>query len=300
MKWTEALVVDVLREAYLPTEGTQEMDEWALLTQVPLRSPEGWNERTIDLLAVRCWSSGKGHQRIAFEVKTSRPDYRNETDTKRAPAEVSAHLCSYAAPAGIIEPATLPPGWGLVEVFEERAHRRHALGFRAAWVVRPKLRTPTCDLDYLVSAGFRRASRAEDSIRTGEVPAAEYARMQQEVTSLRGIADRAQAAARRETERAKLARSELLGRSGPLECADCGKAITWKQGGSMDSTWTHVNPRQNDGPCTTIRQEKDRRQREAETGAAYGWGMPGPVEPVEIRAARLAEEQENQAQEAAS
>jgi hypothetical protein len=300
MKWTEGLVLDVLRETYLAADPQTLLDEWALLTHVPLRDPEAaGNERIIDALAVRCWSSGKGHQRIAFEVKVSRPDFRNETPEKRAPAEASAHLCTYVAPAGLLRPDEMPPGWGLVEVYEEPASRARALGMRAVWAKRPTNRTPTCDLDYLVSAGFRRASRAEEKIRTGEVPAAEYARMQQELTSLDGITRRAQATARREAARANAARGELLAASGPLECADCGAAVTWKRGGALDMQWTHVDPA-HERACLADRKEKDRRRREAETGAEYAWGMAGPIEPIQIREQRLAEERENEAQEAAS
>lgn len=311
-KWTEALVLDALREAYLVPEGTQALDEWALLTQVPLRclTPEGEaaaavggkvyahhvNERTIDALLVRCWSGGKGFERIAFEVKTSRADYRNETPEKRAPAEASAHLCAYATPAGLIDPAELPPGWGLVEVYEDKAARSNALGLRAAWRKKPKLREPTCDLDYLVTAGFRRASRAEESIRTGAVPEAEYARMLREVTSLRGIADRAQTTARREMQRAKMARSELLSLDGATECADCEQPITWKRGGQQDSQWTHNDPAHTK-PCRDARAEADRLSREREFGSEYQWGIPGAVEPRIIREARRAAED---AQEAAS
>lgn len=300
MKWTEGLVLDVLRETYLATDPQTLLDEWALLTHVPLRDPEAsGNERIIDALAVRCWSSGKGFQRIAFEVKVSRPDFRNETPEKRAPAEASAHLCAYVAPVGLLRPDEMPPGWGLVEVYEEPGHRDRALGRRSAWAKRPTNRTPTCNLDYLVSAGFRRASRAEEKIRTGDVPAAEYARMQEQVTSLEGIADRALASARRETTRAKAARSELLAAAGPLDCADCREAVTWKRGGPSDASWVHAN-KAHDAACTRIRQETDRKQREADSGAEYAWGLAGPVEPIQIREQRLAEEQENQAQEAAS
>lgn len=315
MKWTEALVLDVLRETFLVRDPQTQMDEWAMLSHVPLRclTEEGRqaraagkqltsahvNERIIDALLVRCWGGGKGHERIAFEVKVSRPDYKNETPEKRAPAEASAHLCAYVVPAGLITPGELPEGWGLVEVYEDRADRKHALGWRATWTVKPRRRTPRIDLDYLVSAGFRRASRAEEKIRTGVVPAAEYARMQEKVTSLEGIADRALASARRETTRAKAARSELLAAAGPLDCADCHQAVTWKRGGPVDASWAHTN-KAHDATCTKIRQEIDRKQREADTGAEYMWGLAGPIEPVQIRQQRLAEEQENQAQEAAS
>lgn len=297
MKWTEAAVIERLREAYVVNEDSRVtkavMDEWALLTHVPLR--DGNNERIIDAFAVRCWGGGKkGHERLAFEVKVSRADYRNETPEKRAPAEVSAHRCAYVVPAGLIQPTELPSGWGLIEVYETRQDRpaaSRALGPRAAWRKYADLRQPTCDLDYLVSAGLRRASRAEQSIREGDVPAAEVARMRAEVESMSGVVLRAQDAVRREQRRARVARSELLALAGDQECADCGNKLQWKLGGEHSSTWSHVDKGQ-DGRCYEIRAEKDRLRKEAETGSQYRWGLPAPAEPKALRERRLAEQNE--------
>lgn len=296
MKWTEALVLDVIREAYLVPDPHTQMDEWAMLTQVPLREPGGRNERIIDALLVRCWSGGKGFQRVAFEVKVSRPDYKNETDEKRAPAEASAHLCAYAAPAGLIDPATLPPGWGLVEVYEtsvEKQTERKApyFGGRGAWRVLPARRTPTCDLDYLATAGFRRASRAEEAIRTGSVPEAEVARLRHENDQMHGLVTTAKAGRLKAEHRAKQARSELLALlEGDQTCADCDQKLTWKHGGPNDSQWSHVQA-QHDKPCEAARREVDRIRREAATGAAYSWGLAGPPEPKVLRERRLADQQ---------
>lgn len=294
MKWTEAAVIERLREAYLLPEGSQAMDEWAMLTQVPLRLPDGTNERIIDALAVRCWGSGKGHERLAFEVKVSRADYGNETPEKRAPAELSAHRCSYVVPAGLIRPDELPAGWGLVEVYENRADRpptSRPLGSRALWRKYAVRREPTCDLDYLVSAGFRRASRAEEAIRHGDLPEAEVARLRHENDSMHGMLSRAKDAQRREVQRAKSARSELLAiLEGDQSCADCGELLTWKRGGNRDSEWTHLNKTHNE-PCRIVRAEADRRRKEAETGSQYGWGFADPPEPRVLRERRLAEQE---------
>jgi hypothetical protein len=297
MKWTEALVLDAIRATYLAPDGPQMTEEWAMLTQVPLRClrPSGEaalaagrklhaqdvEERTIDAFVVRCLASEHGFERLAIEVKVSAADYRSETDAKRAPAEASAHRCAYAAPAGLIDPATLPTGWGLIEVSETAP--------RTVWRRRAVRRVPTCDLDYLASAGFRRASRAEESIRAGDVPAAEVARLRDENDKLTGMLRRAKAAVLREEQRAKLARSELLGLDGAQECADCGGAVTWKRGGPTDSTWTHVD-RGQEGRCYEARAEADRLRREARTGAAYSWGFASSVEPKVFRNHRLAAE----------
>lgn len=297
MKWTEALVLDVLYETYLLAEDSQAMDEWALLSHVPLRCPEGsgTNERIIDALAVRCWGGGPGHRRIAFEIKVSRQDFRNESDAKRAPAEASAHLCTYVTPAGLLDAGEIPPGWGLLEVFEtagEIGLEPNRLGRRAVWRKKPKTRTPVCDLDYLVSAGFRRASRAEREIRLGELPAAEVVQLRREVERLQGIASRAQDGRRTQEQRAKIARSELLAAVGKddLVCADCGQPITWHLAGVNSSQWSHTNTA-HDKPCNATRAEADRRRKEAQTGAKYGWGFAPPIEPKVFRDQRIADQQ---------
>lgn len=299
MKWTEAEVIERLREAYLVSEDTRitkaVMDEWSLLDHVPLRMPDGTNERIIDVLAVRCWSGGKqGNERIAFEVKVSRSDYRNETPEKRAPAEVSAHRCVYVVPAGLIQPAELPPGWGLVEVYENRTDRpptSRPLGGRALWRKYADRRDPTCDLDYLVAAGFRRASRAEQAIREGEIPAAEVARLRHENDSMHGIISRTKATQRREEHRAKAARSELIAvLDGDQTCADCPGRLTWQRGGAQDSQWVHIDKSHEDS-CRAVRAEADRRRKEAETGSKYSWGFAPPPEPRVLRERRLAEQE---------
>lgn len=307
MKWTEASVIDALRETFLPGHPESEAyDEWALLTQVPLRTPKpgergrgpwaagkwGQNERTIDVLLVRNWASGIGFDRLAVEVKVSKADYRNETDEKRAPAWASAHRCCYAAPAGLIDPKTLPPGWGLIEVHEQPVTEGRTVGFhisRCTWRATATRHPPAADLDYLISAGFRRASRAEDRIRRGADAAAEVASLRDEVARMYGVVERAEAARRREMGRAKAARAELLAMEGMQECADCGQPVTFKRAGSGASTWAHLN-REAEQACLQARMEADRLRRERERGAAYMWGTAGPVEPVALR--RWAEQQE--------
>lgn len=299
MKWTEALVVDALRETFLPETSNLDAEEWAMLTQVPLRSPRQgevpaavggkWalNERTIDVLLVRNWAGGTGHERLAIEVKVSLADYRNETDLKRAPAYASAHRCCYAAPAGLIDPDTLPYGWGLIEVHEDtQDHGRTVGSFRSRclWRKTAGRHLPTAEPDYLISAGFRRASRAEERIRRGESEAAEVARLRDETERLHQRLHRAEVAVRRERDRAKAARGLLLAIEGMQECADCERKVTYKRGGHADGTWQHVEPGA-DAACHEARKEADRLRREAATGTTYAWGFPGPVEPRAVREA---------------
>lgn len=290
LKWTEALVTDALREFFLPGHDRLDNEEWAFLTQVPLRcarpgyTPEEqsyWttNQRTIDVLLVRNWSGGRhGHERLAIEVKVAKADYRNETDVKRAPAEASAHRCAYAAPAGLIDPDTLPEGWGLLEVSASQASWATEPSFTAAWTKRATRRVPDADPEYLISAGFRRASRAEERIRRGESAAAEIVALRAENESLRAVAARAQEARDREMDRAKAARAELLAFAGAQECATCGEPVTWKRGGVRDTRWQHVD-RQVEDACA---QQRWAAYRDAN---ARGESVPYPSDPVPVAAA---------------
>lgn len=285
-KWTEARVIDALRDLYLPERSNLVQEEWAFLTQVLLRAPDPrfeprilanghskWtlNERKIDVLLVRNWMGGKGHERIAFEVKVTRADYRQDTDLKRNPAEVSAHKCAYAAPAGLIDPTTLPAGWGLIEVSEDAAPK---------WVVKPARRTPTADLDYLVSAGFRRASRAEEKIRRGDSDAAEVAALRAENERLKGVAARAVEARDREMARSKAARSELMSRFGvkPV-CAACGEPIAWTRG-RYESQWEHTDVMQ-ERACRRALWDAFEAERAAGLNTPHPSNHPEPVEAGE-------------------
>lgn len=280
-KWTEARVIDALRESYLPASSGLAQEEWAFLTQVLLRAPDPrfahlatqnhWttNQRKIDVLLVRNWAGGKQrHERVAIEVKVTRADYRSETDLKRGPAEAAAHRCAYAAPAGLIDPATLPEGWGLIEVSEDG---------RTTWKVKAVRRVPTADLDYLISAGFRRASRAEEKIRRGETEAAQIAALRAENQRLKGMTERAVEARDREMARAKAARSDLMRRfAGKPVCATCGEPVDWVRG-RYRSNWEHKD-------TTVERVCSDARL--AEYRAAHAAGMdpeyPSCPEPIEV------------------
>lgn len=289
MKWTETLVIDVLREAYLPREGSDVLEEWALLNQVVLRA--GRNERRIDALGVRC--SGRGDERIAFEVKVSRQDFRSETPEKRAPAEAVAHLCTYVAPADLIPVGELPAGWGLIEVYEtpfDRPPTIAPLGDRAEWRVRPVRRTPVGGLDDLAAVLARRASRTEESIRSGaDVPGVEVARLRYDVERLSLALYSAQQQIAAAADAARQARYELLGQAGDQDCADCGQKVTWRHTAKNGAAWTHVK-RAHDKPCAKDRAEQDRLAKVAETGAHYGWGFAAPIEPRVFREARQVRE----------
>lgn len=317
MKWTSGDIVDALRQSFgITGDPYLSNEEWSLFTEVPLRHPKakpdgtlhkgywGLNERTIDVFLVRNWTSEHGHERLAIEVKISRSDYRNETDEKRAPAEHAAHRTVYAAPAGLIDPAALHPGWGLIEVHETDQDARKAKGAqvggggRCTWRVKATRRTPDCDLDYLVAAIARKGARATERLRRGADQVALVPSLQADVERLTTMLQRRDEALARETARAKAARAELLALDGIQECADCAGPLTFARGGRGDGTWTHRD-RDAEQRCYQVRAEANRRAREAATGARYLTGWADPVEPKILRAARLAQEAADAAEDAA-
>lgn len=106
-QWTEASLVLALRSRY-------SSNEWALVTQV--RDGAGWDRRTFDAIAIGLWSS-RGHPVHGFECKVSKSDWKREL-AKPEKAEPLVAFCHYwwiVAPRGVVDPGTLPDGWGLLE-----------------------------------------------------------------------------------------------------------------------------------------------------------------------------------------
>lgn len=301
MKWTAAAVLDALREAYGITGSNLVTEEWAFLTEVPLRAVEAKyvnrytaNTRTIDALLIRNWTGGTGHERLAVEVKISRSDYKNETDAKRLPAEQAAHRCTYAAPAGLIDPTTLPPGWGLIEVYDTHGEAHRAAGgwaiggTRCRWRVRATRRDPVCDLDYLVSAVARKGSRTAEVLRRGETDAAEVARLRADVERLAQQVQRRDDALVRERKRLRQARDMLAAVDGSgTECADCESPLRWDH---RRASWAHTDD-VSEARCLRTRQERVQARQQARTGSAYLLGYADPIEPKSLRAQREREDQ---------
>lgn len=263
MKWTEEKVVTILRRHFLIGQDAAAA-HWSLLTQVPYAG------RVIDVLLVH-----EHGLTMAVEIKVSAADFRNETPEKRAASLVLADQCFYAAPAGLLRPEQMPPGWGLMTVHENDR------GDTATTIVsmpKPRARKRV-DLAPLLA---RRASDAEEAIRRGEIPAAAVAQLRADNDRLRGIAARAEQARDTERKRAQNARAELMSLDGATECADCGEDIEWKRGGEMDSRWVHVHEA-HEAPCRVIRARRAKERKEAATGAAYLGGWADPIEPVAFR-----------------
>ena len=304
-KMTAADVLSALRDAYGISTSDLHTEEWAMLTEVPLRAATVYgniatgyaNERRIDAFLVRNWS-GKPHrhERIAVEVKVSRSDFHNETDSKRAPAYASAHRAFYAAPVGMLDPEEMPDGWGLIDVYETpqdaaaattgrligAEHLPVARMRRCRVRVPAKRHEPSCDLDYLVSAMARIGSRLDERIRRGESDAARVANLADERDRLLGQVSRAQDAVKRERDRLRAARSALAALDGSNVCLTCGEPIQLKP----NIEWAHAD-REQDVACYGLRAEEQRRRLMAETGAHYYSALPLPVLPKAL--ASLAE-----------
>jgi hypothetical protein len=236
----------------------------ALLTQLPVPV----RGRIIDVLVL----ASDPNQRIAIEVKVSRADYRSETDAKRAASWQIAHRCLYAAPAGLIDPASLPDGWGLYEVHETAD---------AVLVEQGREHQPVIGADLFTDLALLRCAAAEDAIRLGDTTPAEVARLRLDIDRHAAAVQGAQGAREKYRKQAIAARSELLALEGMQECADCTKPVTWLR---TTMEWTHPDSRDHKD-CASARAERDRQRRESATGSKYDWGFPGDVEPKAIREA---------------
>lgn len=110
---TAEQVIEALRKRYTP-DG--QVPEWVLLQQV--RNQQGFGGRdpirTFDALMVGLWES-RGHPVHGFEVKVSRGDWKRELKDPSKADPLVRHVTHWwvAAPVGVVDPTTLPDGWGL-------------------------------------------------------------------------------------------------------------------------------------------------------------------------------------------
>ena len=165
--WTEASLVLALRTRY-PS------NEWALVTQV--RDGAGLDRRTFDAVAIGLWGS-RGHPVHGFECKVSKNDWKREL-AKPEKAEPLVAFCNYwwtVAPKGIVDPWTLPDGWGLLEAHPNgtihtvrEAPRREAkpptMGFVAQLAKRLIAERPaTAEIEAADKAGYERGQASSAS-----------------------------------------------------------------------------------------------------------------------------------------
>lgn len=106
-----------IRQRHRPRPG--QMPEWLVLPEFDLGG------RRADALALRLWTS-RGLHLLAYEIKVDRTDLTNElrNPEKRRPAEEASTEFWFACPVGLMDPAEVPEGCGLIEF---------GLGPRGGW-----------------------------------------------------------------------------------------------------------------------------------------------------------------------
>lgn len=128
-KATEAELLQLLDRKHAK-QGNGGSGEYAFLTHV--RNDGGFSAtRTFDGVAVSLWPS-RGYAIDVFEVKVSRSDWMREL---KDPAKSEAAweigdrfwIC---ATAGVVDPAELPHGWGLIEAYGAKLGDRGLTGRR--------------------------------------------------------------------------------------------------------------------------------------------------------------------------
>lgn len=130
-KWTERMMLDLLRDRYDVNSGNGA--RYVFAEHVRNQCGFGgdiWGTgplRTADAMAVDLWPSS-GHRVHGFEVKVSRSDWLTELKDPEK-AEAFRPYCDHwwlVVPDAAIVRDDLPPGWGLLTVSRGglRAHKR--------------------------------------------------------------------------------------------------------------------------------------------------------------------------------
>lgn len=149
-------------------QGNGGSGEYAFLTHV--RNDGGFAaNRTFDAVSVSLWPS-RGYEIHVFEVKVSRSDWLRELKdpAKSNDAWALGDRYSIVATAGVVDPAELPAGWGLVEAYgakltDQGLEGRKLRTVRAADYHGPKTRAPERTISRgLLVAMLRRAGAVPD------------------------------------------------------------------------------------------------------------------------------------------
>ena len=109
MKATEktAQILELLKWRHEPPQ-------WSIFEELAVKT--GYSSQRIDFFAMNVWPSKK-FWRVAYEVKVSRADFKNEMEdpNKRKASEALANECFFVTPAGLVKIDEIPEGWGLIE-----------------------------------------------------------------------------------------------------------------------------------------------------------------------------------------
>ena len=160
---------DILRAIRAFHANARRPGEWAIVEE--LRFGTGFSGRysdsRIDALAIACWPSHDPyHERIAYEVKVSRTDFKREiaNPDKRVPAKRLANRFVFATPAGLIRDGELPDDCGLLEVDPDGTPRLVVKG--PYW----ETKDPTWNM---VAVALRRADDVTEAFRSQRESSAE-------------------------------------------------------------------------------------------------------------------------------
>jgi len=285
VKWTEHSVYAALYR-HFARQG------WSPLREVSAGSADPFaRTRRIDVLMMRparAMDIGK-IELLAVEIKVSKADFRADVanPAKQAPWRKIAHRHVYAAPAGLIDPADLPDGSGLVEVYDTGIVKFAVKGPRA----QGRREVPY----WLQLAIIRRAAWLEaqtkgvyDGEETVESLRGKVRKIEKDLATLGGQL----AAARERADRHRAAAGLLAG----LPCRFCGALVRPKISGGryMSYAWQHTKA--DEQGCEPLRlaaarerwdalSEEDRHRQGGlfERWALMWHGMdpPGPVEDQE-------------------
>lgn len=126
---TQTLTVADIRDRL---DARYDGNEWMRFHE--LRECAGFNAgtgiRTIDFAALHKWSS-KNHSLICVEIKMTRSDFRRELERpeKSSSWREMANEFWFAAPRGVVDPAELPVGTGLLETHGDGLRKTRAAAF---------------------------------------------------------------------------------------------------------------------------------------------------------------------------
>ena len=168
-------IIKALREQY-PTKVWATFQELRIGTGYANGRGHSDVEQRIDFWAM-CMYPSMGLERIAFEVKVSRSDFKREIaePIKRRPALLNSNKFYFAAPLGLIKPDEVPTECGLVELdMEGKLH----------YTIRaPHRDTPPPNFSFLASLARRAATAEEEAYQRIKREAA-----QEEAKKQKGLA----------------------------------------------------------------------------------------------------------------
>lgn len=100
-------------------------DKFQCFSELRLGSGYGFHERRIDFLVIDCAPS-RGNKIIAYEVKISRSDFRQDVanEKKQRGAKLYSNEFYFIAPKGVIPQDEVPDWAGLQEIHEVAAGER--------------------------------------------------------------------------------------------------------------------------------------------------------------------------------